>query len=105
MLHQFGRTCRPLYDRSVGSKVSKEDCNAAVVAVGIFNRTQDFRIAVYNAFDIFCDCFSGCSNHVCFNQILLCKFSKNRLYTARVVEFAHKSMSCGSKVTEVWRAV
>ena len=105
MEHKFLCTGRALYNCSVWSKITKEDCDTAVVAERIFNGAEDFWIAVLYAGNIFCDCLSCCSDEVCIDQVLLCKFCKNSLNSASIIKFAHECVTCRSQVTEVWSSV
>ena len=105
MLHKFFCTGRTFYYSSIRSKVSKQNCKAAVIAERIFNRADSFRVAVYNTFNIFCNSFSSYCDERSINKIFLCKLCKHCLNTTCFVKLTHKGMTGRSQMTQVWCAV
>ena len=67
VLHQLLGAGASLYDRSAGSQVSKENRDSAVVGIRVFYRTQNFRVAVFDALDVLRDCLSRRGDEACLD--------------------------------------
>ena len=99
MLHHFCCNCTPLYDTTVWSKIALEDSNTASWAIRVVNRTDDVRILVDAALNIFAQCLTSNGHGVGVDEVLLCQFVQNGINAASCIEVFHVSVASRSKMT------
>ena len=99
VLHHFRCNCTPLYNATVWSKVALEDSNTASRAIRVVNRTDDIRILVDAALNIFAQCLTSNGHGVGVDEVLLCQFVQNCINAASCIEVFHVSVASRSKMT------
>ena len=105
MLEHFRSNSTSLYNACVRSKVSFKYSDTAVWHIRIVNISDYIVVFVYTSFDVFADCFSCAGDTVCIDKVFLCQFTQHRINSACLVKILHISVTCRSKVAEVWRSL
>ena len=102
MNQHFIADCRTLYNASVRCKISLEYCKSACLRIRIVDRSDNFRILVHAPFNILTHCLSCYSQAVCMEQTFLVQLIHNCVNSTCLVQVFHISVSCRSKVAQIW---
>ena len=71
MDHHFRHHCGTLYHAGIRRQVALQNGDTADLAVGIVNGSDDLRVTVYTACNVFADGLAGYGNQICVQQVLL----------------------------------
>ena len=97
----FRSNCASLYNAAVGSKIALEDSDSACFAVWVVDRTNDLRVLVYAACDVFAYGLACAGEAVCVDEVLFGKLAENRINAAGFIKILHVCVTGRSKVAEV----
>ena len=96
MHEHFRSDCTSLDNTSIRSKIATQNSNTTCFAERIVNRSDNFRVTVDTAFQIFAECLSGYSHDICMNQTFFIQFVQDGIHTSGFVELFHIGMTCRS---------
>ena len=101
MHHHLRNDCRTLYDSGIRCQIALQNCKTAGRAVRIIKRTDDFRIQVLAAPDIFANGLSGDGHAVQVQQILLGQLVHDCVYAACLIKILDVGRACRSQMAYI----
>ena len=97
MHHHLRNDCGTLYDSGIRCQIALQNCKTASRAVRIIKRTDDFRIQVLAAPDIFANGLSGDGHAIQVQQILLGQLVHDCVYAACLIKILDIGRACRSR--------
>ena len=99
--HHLRRDGALLDHAAVRREVALEDGDAAGLAVGPVDRTDDLFVQVFSALQVFFHRFAGAGHHGSVEQVFLRQLLHHRVDAAGQVEVFHKGVPGGGQVAQV----